>query len=289
MTGTSILVADDNEQMAGIMTRILGGTDTRIIYAGDGEMALEAARRESLDMIILDVNMPGMSGFEVCTELRRDPRTRHVPVIMLTGRAGGTDEMYGLNMGADDYIAKPFDPRRLKARAAALLRRNRVRVDLNPLTLLPGNRAIEVEAEARLREGKRFVFTYVDIRRFKAFNDTWGCSWGDQVILHVAQTLCDVADSPGMKGGFVGHVGGDDFVLMTEEPVDPDAVRAAFRGRMQVLRERLGPAASPLDIDLTVDPVTCEPGKFRDFKELSVAAARAKESGKGGRARMRRR
>ncbi|MFC1679974.1 diguanylate cyclase domain-containing protein, partial [Elusimicrobiota bacterium] len=216
----------------------------------------------------------------VCRALRRDHRTRHIPIMILTGQSGREEESYGLNIGADEYMSKPFDVRTLKARAAALLRRSQASVGLNPLTLLPGNRAIRNETERRLRQGTRFSFTYVDIRHFKSLNDAWGFSWGDRVILAAAELLCRTSAGLDADGGFVGHIGGDDFVLVTNDRVDESTLRRRFDELMRSLEAEAGCQACDPRIGLSLGQVCCDPGCFPDYEELSQDASRAKEEAK---------
>ena len=121
-----ILVAEDDHDIAGLIAHYLqkAGWDPRVVAAGDE--ALAEARRESVDLIILDIMLPGMSGLEVCRALRADRATAAIPIIMLTARAEEADRVIGLEIGADDYIAKPFSPNELVARIRALMRRSRL-------------------------------------------------------------------------------------------------------------------------------------------------------------------
>lgn len=122
MKDITLLIADDDEDIRQVLTRGLG-RGRRTLLAGDGAAALELARRHLPDLIILDVNMPGRGGLEVCAELRADPRTRRTPIMMLTGLGTLEQELSGLDCGADDYVAKPFHLAELDARVRALLKR----------------------------------------------------------------------------------------------------------------------------------------------------------------------
>jgi len=272
MESTSILVADDDDRIQAVMGRLLGGSDTRMLFASDGPQAMEHARRQIPDVIILDVEMPGMNGFDVCAALRRDYRTRHIPIIFLTGGAGPAKEVYGLNIGADDYVSKPFDAESLKARIVAMLHRSKMSLGLNPLTRLPGNRVIRMEAESRLRSGRPFTLVYADIRHFKKFNDACGFSLGDEVILEAGRLLREVAQAPGVDA-FIGHIGGDDFVLISDRPVDLRSLAALFEHRVALLP---GTKGGPR-IDLTLAELQCEAGVYRNYDELALAATRVKE------------
>lgn len=120
MTATTILLADDDEMIVDILSHQLTREGYAVVSAGDGIRALELARTQQPDLVLLDVMMPGMQGWEVCRELRR---TSDVPILMLTARGEEMDRVLGLELGADDYIVKPFGFRELLARVRANLRR----------------------------------------------------------------------------------------------------------------------------------------------------------------------
>jgi DNA-binding response OmpR family regulator len=117
------LVVEDDPDIVELMTHYLSREGWTVEAERDGRSALARLRRGGLDLVILDLQLPGLDGIEVCTELRRDPKTRHLPLIMVTARGDETDRIVGLEMGADDYVVKPFSPRELMARVRAVVRR----------------------------------------------------------------------------------------------------------------------------------------------------------------------
>ena len=154
MNGT-ILVVDDEPQIARLAQDYLARDGFRVVVAGDGKTALAQARHEQPDLVVLDLNLPGMDGLEVCRALRR---SSDVPVIMLTARAEETDRLIGLELGADDYIVKPFSPRELVARVRAVLRRARGAVR-EPALIRAGNLEIDVEGHSVRRDGEEVGLT----------------------------------------------------------------------------------------------------------------------------------
>jgi diguanylate cyclase (GGDEF)-like protein len=166
------------------------------------------------DLVITDVMMPHVDGFELTRSLRQDPRTATISVIILTARGLSADKLEGFAIGADDYIVKPFDTPELLARVRGVLRRKREMKDESPLTGLPGNNRVQEEIEAKVASGEDFALLLADIDRFKAFNDHYGFPRGDKVIQDLAQTMQTVLRELAADGGFVGHLGGDDFVLV---------------------------------------------------------------------------
>jgi len=209
-----VLVADDDEDIVRFVEVNLLLEGFEVITAADGEQALNVAIESLPDLILLDVMMPRLDGFEVCKRLRDDSRTKQISVIMLTAKSLSADKVVGLTAGADDYITKPFDPIELVARVKSSLRRSRDLSAVNPLTQLPGNVQVGVEATARIEAGGPFGFIYADLDNFKAFNDHYGFHRGDEAIKLIARCLRESLAEHSSKGGFLGHVGGDDFVVM---------------------------------------------------------------------------
>lgn len=123
MSKEKILIVDDERDIMELIKYHLEREGFNAIYSYNGEDALQRARRESPDLVILDLMLPGLDGLEVCRLLKRGSETRHIPIIMLTAKTGETDIVVGLELGADDYVTKPFSPRELIARVNAVLRR----------------------------------------------------------------------------------------------------------------------------------------------------------------------
>jgi diguanylate cyclase (GGDEF)-like protein len=212
--GESLLVVDDDPFIARLLEIELRAAGYDVRVASDGSMALEAAQERCPDLVLADVMMPNMDGFELTRRLRQDPRTAAVSIIMLTARGLSADKLEGFSIGADDYIVKPFDTPELLARIRGVLRRSRDMRAQSPLTGLPGNIRIEEVIEARLAEGGEFAILYADLDHFKSFNDFYGFMRGDQALQTTARMIEDVAQDATDGEAFVGHVGGDDFVIV---------------------------------------------------------------------------
>jgi DNA-binding response OmpR family regulator len=137
------LVVEDDPDIVELLTHYLKAEDFAVESVGDGRRALERIRAEAYHLIVLDLQLPGMDGLTLCAEVRREKRTRDIPVVMLTARGDEADRIVGLEMGADDYVVKPFSPKELVARVRALFRRlDRKDEDESPL----GMGALEVDA-----------------------------------------------------------------------------------------------------------------------------------------------
>jgi diguanylate cyclase (GGDEF)-like protein len=208
-----VLVADDDASTRTLIDLALQDAGYDCVLAADGQSALTQTRAVRPDLIVLDVGMPLLNGDEVHRELRRDPRTRYIPVVFVTAKTTTAEMAARLRNGADDYVSKPFDVDELVARIAAALRRAAELRSLNPLSGLPGNITIAHEIDARLAQGGDAACLYVDVDHFKDFNDRHGFARGDRVIAHLAELLSQTVGELG-DDTFIGHVGGDDFVVL---------------------------------------------------------------------------
>jgi diguanylate cyclase (GGDEF)-like protein len=210
-----ILIIDDTELMVKLTQDILLEKGYDVVSATNGVDGIKMVMSEKPDLVLLDVVMPGIDGFEVCKLLRKDESNNLMPIIMLTAQGNEEDKLAGLELGADDYITKPFNPRELISRVKnTLLRIDRNRL-ANPLTGLPGN--IEIQSEINYRIAKEMIFSilYLDVDNFKAYNDAYGFARGDSAIKLFADIVMDNVRTFGSKSDFTGHIGGDDFVIIT--------------------------------------------------------------------------
>ncbi len=221
----SILVVDDDPDIARFVEVNLRSAGYDVAVATDGEAALDRAGAMRPDLVLLDVMMPRLDGFEVAQRLRKNPQTANTSIIMLTAKALSADKVTGLQSGADDYIIKPFDPIELLARVKGTLRRAKEMRNLSPLTGLPGNIRIQDEVERQVREERAFAVLYCDLDNFKAYNDQKGFVRGDRLIQATARIIQDAVVGHDGAHGFVGHVGGDDFVVV----VSPEVAEATAK------------------------------------------------------------
>ncbi len=211
-----ILVVDDDSLLRHIVRSTLAQDNYIIDEASSGNEGISRAKTTRPDLILLDVMMPDLDGYEVCHMLRSYPTTMSIPIIMLTALGEIGEKVRGMQMGADDYITKPFDPRELRSRIEAHIRRSERDLSASPLTNLPGNPIIEHVIRSRLAARDPLAVMYIDLSNFKSFNDVYGWLKGDQIIRLLAQQLLDVVMSLGGKDDFVGHVGGDDFIVVSK-------------------------------------------------------------------------
>lgn len=209
-----ILVADDDEDIRAYLEITLQLAGFEVLLATDGVEALQVARTGHPDVVVLDVMMPNLDGLTALRQMREDPRTSHLPVMLLTAKVQTGDAIIGLDAGADDYLTKPFDPDELVARVRAAMRRADTQRTRNPLTGLPGNESILSKLAQLLAAPGGFALLYVDLDRFKPYNDHYGFLRGDEALMALGSLLQAARDELDDPDAFVGHVGGDDFVVL---------------------------------------------------------------------------
>lgn len=215
MLKKKILVIDDNELIVKMISDILKMEKYNVVIAKSGEEGLAKVASEKPDLVLLDVVLPEMNGFEVCRILREDESNNLMPIIMLTSQCNEDDKLTGLELGADDYIIKPFNPRELVSRVRNTLIRIERNRYVNPLTGLPGNIEIQMEVNHRIATSKLFSLIYADLDNFKAYNDAYGFANGDRAIKLTGDIIYNSVHLHGSADDFLGHVGGDDFIIIT--------------------------------------------------------------------------
>jgi len=210
-----ILIIDDDPDIRDVINITLTEEGYACIEASDGEEGLKAIQAKSPDIVLVDYKMPKMNGPEVCRRVKEDVLLRHLPIIMVTGKKEISDKIQGIDAGADDYIVKPFEPKELLAHIRMVLRRTKIDQESNPLTHLPANTPILNELSRRIANKLPFAVCYCDLNNFKAYNDKYGFENGDNVIRDTARILIRVVQEAGNLNDFIGHVGGDDYVVVT--------------------------------------------------------------------------
>lgn len=211
-----IVIADDDEAVVAEITEFLEGIGYEVFAATDGEKAYKLTFEMQPDLVILDIVMPGMDGFQVCKKIRDNPSTSAVSIILLTAAAIGAEKIRGLELGADDYVEKPLDWDLFKARVTSVLRRAAQLRDLSPLTNLPGNFRISNEiAELVADNSKKYAVYNIEIDDFKSINDRYGSTRGDEVIKFTGGLLSRILSNKQGKPAMLGHIGGSRFILIT--------------------------------------------------------------------------
>ena len=264
-----ILVVDDEEHIRKIVRFQLEKAGYIIDEAEDGLEALKAVDACPPELVLLDLMMPNMDGYEVCRRLKANYQTNHIPVIMVTAKADLENKLQGFEDGANDYISKPFAITELLVRVKNVLQWSQLQRQANPLTGLPGNVSIEKELERRLNGGTGFVFMYADIDNFKAFNDYYGYRKGDDAIRLTAEILVEAVKLRGHADDFIGHVGGDDFVIICT----PDTCDSIASTIVRMFDERIVRLFAKEDIDRGYIEVINRKGTVDRFPLLTMTIA----------------
>jgi len=287
-----VMVVDDDEQMLKLVKRVLERAGFECVAIGDGHAAHRTAIDWRPDIIVLDLMLGSTTGEQILIDLRKDFRTRLIPVIFLTVRSSLKDKVEHLLNGADDYVTKPFIPEELVARLRAVLTRATTTRDLNPLTGMSGNTDILREISHRLLKQERFAILYPDIDAFKSYNDHYGFLRGDDVIKSLGTIILEVLEQQHSPLHFAGHVGGDDFVILTEpglaEPIAAEITRRfdaavpelydlADRERGWIeYQERNGNRIRADFVSVSIGIVIAEPGRYTSAAAVSARAAEVK-------------
>ncbi|MCU1692400.1 MAG: response regulator receiver modulated diguanylate cyclase [Frankiales bacterium] len=290
-----VLIADDSTAMRSILRRQMLSAGLSVVEAANGEEAVRQARSLRPDLVLLDVDMPVLDGFQVMSVLRADAASRDVPVIFLTGRVQTAELVEGLDLGAFDYVKKPCDVDELVARVKAGLRvkaradeLRRAAQDMDvlgstdALTGLPNRRALERALDLLATDSRRseqpLAVAVVDVDHFKRVNDVEGHGVGDSVLREVGRRL----QSAVRPGQVLGRWGGEEFLALAPGVAGESAHRFGDRLRTMVGWEPvLVEGAPPLTVSVSVGVAAGTPSNERTLVELADAALyAAKEAGR---------
>ncbi|HUE98825.1 MAG TPA: response regulator [Anaerolineales bacterium] len=211
-----LLVVEDDVDIANMLKIYFSGMDFDVDVAVRGSDALEKTKKVLPHLIVLDIMLPDIDGYEVCRSLRTSMRTSHIPVIFLTQKDERSDKLQGLELGADDYITKPFDIEELKLRVQGAIRRSERESLTDPRSGLPAGRLIEDQLRRIIRE-KGWALLDARVNSFEPFKDVYGFVAGDDVLRFTSVLIGEVVDELGTTSDFIGHAGGDNFIIITTE------------------------------------------------------------------------
>ncbi len=224
-----LLIVEDDLDISNMLRIYFSGLGYDVDAAIRGGEALEKTRQVMPHLIILDIMLPDIDGYGVCRTLRMNTRTSHIPVIFLTQRDERSDRLQGLELGADDYITKPFDIEELKLRVQNAIARSERESLTDPQSGLPAGRLIEDQLRRMIRQ-QNWAYIDVKIDNFEPFKDVYGFIAGNDVLRFTGMVLGEVVDEVGTSSDFIGHAGGDNFIIMTSEE-RAQAIRARLKER----------------------------------------------------------
>lgn len=262
----TVLIVDDEPINIKALELVLG-EEHNLVFATDGETALEMAQANPQpDLILMDIVMPGLDGFEVCARLKKNDKTRNIPVVFLTAKWETSEETRGLELGAVDYIRKPFSPPIIKARIRNHLELKKTRdllqnlSTLDGLTNIPNRRRFDEifshEWNRALRTKTHLCLLFIDIDHFKNYNDFYGHLAGDDCLRAVARAL---QATLGRAADFLARYGGEEFIILLPDTTQSGCRHLAENIRQAVERLRIEHKASPVadHITVSVGAVTC--------------------------------
>lgn len=297
MSKAKILVVEDDVDISNMLRIYFTGQGYEVQVAPRGGDALDYTRKQLPHLIVLDIMLPDMDGYAVCKELRTTTRTSHIPIIFLTQKDERSDKIAGLELGADDYITKPFDIEELKLRVQNAIQRSEMISLTDANSGLPSGRLIEDQLRRLMRDTTNNTWTYVDLKinHLEHFKDVYGFVAGNEVQRFTAILLGEVVDEMGTPNDFVGHPGGDNFVVIThaeqakrlEEELTrrfAEQVKQHYsfidreRGYMIVQDAEGGERQVPL-MTLSAGSVSARTRTFADIREITEVAAEDRRTG----------
>jgi DNA-binding response OmpR family regulator len=274
-----ILVVEDDIDTADMLRAYLEAQDYEVLTAAWGEDALQITTEVLPDLIMLDIRLPDINGYEVCRRLRMHRRTERVPIIFLTERRERADRLMGLELGAVDYITKPFDVQELRLRVRNALRRASLGTMVNPITGLPAHPLVDERLAALLRQ-RDWALLSVSLQGLDEFSDRYGFVASDDVLRAVALIIKHVAEELDHSGAFIGHLGEADFVVVSTVS-QVDALRDRVSARLSQstdyfypMEDRAKGSGQRPQLSVGTGTVTPRP-EFKSPLELKVAALKA--------------
>lgn len=288
-----LLIVEDDFDISNMLQIYFTGQNYDVDVAPRGSVALEKTRTNLPHLIILDIMLPDIDGFEVCRILRTTTRTSHVPIIFLTQKDERSDKLAGLELGADDYITKPFDIEELKLRVQRAIQRSEQQSLTDPRSGLPSGRLIEDQLRRIIRQ-QNWALIDAKINHFDAFNETYGFVAGDDVLRFAGMLFNEVLDELGTPNDFIGHAGGDNFIIITAESAAPaieKKIKARFdeevlshynfmdREQGYILTASGGGQMNRVPLmTLSVGHVSPSQYEFADIREITELAAEARRN-----------
>jgi diguanylate cyclase (GGDEF)-like protein len=285
MTKGSVLIVPADDTTLDLLRAYFASAQYAILTARSKDEALQLARRSLPQAIIVDLDVPHVDVAALCQEVRSSPRTQHIHITLLTPHARHDDRLMALSSGADEFLSKPVDAEELGLRVRNALRRAEFQNLVDPVTGLPGSRLVEEQLRALLRRTDPWALVRANLRGFKAFNTVYGFLAGEEVLRFAAQSLVYAVAESGADDDFLGHAGGDNFVVITTldrgaalRQILIDRINAgalahySFRERERgylVLKAADGSETQAPLMTLNAQLLTSEQGPFYDIIELT--------------------
>ena len=217
---SKLLIVEDDLDVADMLNAYFQGQGYDVQTVNWGEEAVRASQVNTPDLVVLDIRLPDIDGYEVAHRLRTDRRTKEIPIIFLTDRRGRADRLHGLELGADDYVTKPFDVQELRLRVRNALRRSSQGTLTNPVTNLPEGMLVDERLDECLTsDGWALLLT--SVVNLDSFRDAYGFVASDDVLRAISLMIHNAIREIGSSGDFLGQLGPAEFVLVTTPNILP--------------------------------------------------------------------
>ena len=292
-----ILVVEDDVDISKMLRIYFDSQGYEVLVALRGNDALEICRRKLPNVVVLDINLPDIDGYEICRQLRGNTRTSYVPIIFLTQKDERSDKIAGLELGADDYITKPFDIEELKLRVEGAIRRSTREALTHPVTNLPAGKLIEEQLKRVKDSTDSWCLLYFGIRHVNAFKEVVGPIHVNEVLIFLADIMREIVEANGTMDDFIGQASDNDFIVITTPEIAPVVCRevtARFDEECKVFypfRIREAGSVTYDDIDgvtreadfmKLVNGVVCsDQGPFGDIVQITEDAAEDRRRNRG--------
>jgi diguanylate cyclase (GGDEF)-like protein len=295
MSKARILVVEDDLDIANMLRIYFTGQGYDVSLASRGADALELTRQTIPNLIVLDIMLPDIDGYAVCRQLRTGVRTKHIPIIFLTQRDERSDRIAGLELGADDYITKPFDIEELRLRVSNAIARAQRESLTDPRTGLPASRMIEEQLRLLSRRAD-WALLDCNIDHFDPYREVYGFLAADEVLRTTAMLLTEWVEGHGSDDDFIGYAGGESFYVITSDEQAPaviERLKEAFEERSKTFYTETDRDRGYLLFDrhtehdrqapfmtLSVGLLTDQDGPFADVDSLieAVSARRRRDA-----------
>jgi CheY-like chemotaxis protein len=292
-----ILVVEDDIDISKMLRIYFESQGYEVLVANRGNDALETCRRKLPNVVVLDIQLPDIDGYEVCRELRGNTRTSYVPIIFLTQKDERSDKIAGLELGADDYITKPFDIEELKLRVEGAIRRSKREALTHPVTNLPAGKLIEEQLKRIKDSSTPWLMLYFGIRNVNEFREVVGPIHVNEVLIFLADMMREAVETYGTMNDFIGQASDTDFIIITTPEAAPSicgTVTERFEAESNVFYPfhiREAGKISYEDIDggrreadfmtLVVGVVSSDDGPFADILQITEDAAENRRHNRG--------
>lgn len=286
-----LLLVEDDVDIANMLKIYFSAQGYDVDVVTHGSAAVEKTRHVMPHLIVLDIMLPDIDGYEVCRILRQNTRTSHIPVIFLTQKDERGDKLQGLELGADDYITKPFDIEELKLRVQNAIARSERESLTDPLTGLPSGRIIEDQLR-RIIRNKGWTLMDVRINSFDVFKEVYGFIAANDVLRFTAMIIGETMDQVGSNNDFIGHTGADNYIIITSDtsaPIIRQQLKTQFASQIQThynfidrdrgfitTKDEYGNEVRADLMNLAVGMVSPETHEFSDIREITELAAEAR-------------